>query len=328
MNDREKLDDYLWDPASPADPDVAAFEDQLGALRFEPARRPVVLPRPARTWRRPIIALAIAASLLLASGAALWNWRWSWPNARPWTLATGTSKRAFEVGRGITLAPGDRGVANIGRIGTMRVGGGTSIELRATSGRRHRLRMTAGDIYVRVWAPPGSVVVETPAGEVIDMGCEFVLTVNGDTTSVRVLSGWVQLENADDEVQIPAGASSLMSTAGPPGAPVYDDATAPFREAIRSFERDGGDAALAEALRLARVRDVYTLLRVADKHPRVAEVILRRASQLSPPPEDVTIGRILRGDRETLWRWAGSLPLPPPKSKWWLNWRDALPVWR
>ena len=33
---------------------------------------------------------------------------------------------------------------------------------------------------------------------------------------------------------------------------------------------------------------------------------------------------MLRGNRENLWTWVDSLPLPPLKGSWWRNWRDAL----
>jgi hypothetical protein len=52
--------------------------------------------------------------------------------------------------------------------------------------------------------------------------------------------------------------------------------------------------------------------------------LLNRAAQLWPPPSDVSVDAIVAGDRDALWRWHGSLDLPPVKS-WWRNWRDALP---
>ncbi|MEX2271902.1 MAG: FecR domain-containing protein [Vicinamibacterales bacterium] len=329
------IPDYLWDPAAEPDPDVVALERRLAGLRFDPAANPldvtrlVVVPiAPRRRWRRPLVAMAIAASLLIAASVGLWQWRWSWPEGRAWTLRSQSLDAKLEIGRGVTVPQADQAIANIGRIGTMRLGGGTSLELRATRGRRHRVRMLDGDMHVRVWAPPGSLVVETPAGDVIDLGCEFVLSVSGTTSAVRVLSGWVQIANNVDEVLIPAGASSEMTADLPPGTAVFDDAAAGFREAVRRVETDGGDTgAIDVTLRLARVRDVYTLLVLADRNPALAPALLARASELSAPPGDVTIGRILRGDRSALWTWSNSLPLPPPKSKWWLNWRDALPFW-
>ena len=334
MTSEDKLQQYLWDPSADAAPEVQALEQNLAGLRFDPDARPLRIPaaRVLRTsrWsrsRRPLVALAVAASLLVAAGVGLWTWRWSWPEGRAWTVRTQSAEAPLEVGRGLSVPQGDRAVANIARIGTMRLSGGTSVELRATRGRRHRLRMSEGSMHIRVWAPPASVVVETPAGEVIDMGCEFVLSVTGTTSAVKVLSGWVQLENGINEFLVPAGASSEMTATSGPTVPVYDDAVAEFREAVRRVEREELAGPWETMLSLARVRDVYTLLLLAGRHPAVAEPVLRRAAELSPPPGDVTIGRILRGDREALWEWRQSLPLPLPKGSWWRNWRDALPFW-
>jgi ferric-dicitrate binding protein FerR (iron transport regulator) len=334
MTSEDKLQQYLWDPSAEAVPEVDALERSLAELRFDPAAKPLEIPaaRVLRTsrWsksRRPLVALAVAASLLVAAGMGLWTWRWSWPEGRAWTVRTQSAESSLEVGRGVSVPQGDRAIANIARIGTMRLAGGTSVELRATQGRRHRLRMSEGSMHIRVWAPPGSVVVETPAGEVIDFGCEFVLSVTGTTSAVTVLSGWVQLENGIGEFLVPAGASSEMTPSSGPTVPVYDDAVAGFREAVRRVEREESAGPWEAMLRMARVRDVYTLLLLADRHRAVAEPVLRRAAELSPPPGDVTIGRILRGDRDALWEWRESLPLPPPKGSWWRNWRDAFPFW-
>ncbi len=324
----DKQQDYLWDPGAEPDADVAAIERQLAELRYDAASRPLTVPNAVRprAWRRTLVPLAVAATLLVAAGGAHWQWRLTWPEGRAWTLRSQSFDGPLEVGRGLTIPAGEHAVANIARIGTMRLDGGSAFELRQTRGTRHRLRMTGGSMHVRVWAPPSSVVVETPAGEVIDMGCEFVLTVTGSTTAVRVLSGWVQIENGIDEVRIPAGASTEMTATDAPGVAVFDDAAAGFREAVRRVERTQEAEAVGEMLRLARTRDVFTLLILADHHPAVAAPIFERASALSPPPADVTIDRILRGDRYALWDWQNSLPLPPLKSGWWRNWRDALPL--
>jgi hypothetical protein len=324
------MSDYLWDPGAAADPDVQAVERALAGVRFEPSRQPLAALAPAPRIRalRPLAVLAMAASLLVMTGAGLWSWRLDWPEGRAWTMETATATVSIDVGREISLPSGagsDAGaVANIARIGSMRIGPRTSFELRATRGTRHRLRMDDGSVHVRVWAPPRSVVIETPAGEVIDMGCEFQLTVEGETSRVRVLSGWVQLDNRIDEMMVPAGASSEMTPTHGPGVPVFDDAARGFREAVRALESGAGG--LDGLLRLARPRDVYTLLLLADRMPGAADSLLRRAAELSPPPGDITTGRILRGDRQALWAWSDSLPLPPPK-KWWRHWRDALPFW-
>lgn len=324
----DKQEDYLWNPGAEPDADVAALERQVTGLRYDPVTRPLAIRAKGQmhAWRRTLVPLAVAATLLMVAGGGLWEWRLSWPEGRAWTVRSHSTETRLEVGGTLTVPSSDQAVANIGRIGTMRLDGGTAVELRSTRGIRHRLRMSEGRMHVRVWAPPASVVVETPAGEVIDMGCEFVLTVTGTTTAVRVLSGWVQIENGIDEVQIPAGASTEMTSSHAPGVAVFDDAAEGFREAVRRVEREQGAGSVDDMLRLARRRDVYTLLILADQHPAIAARLLERASALSPPPGDVTIGRILRGDRHALWAWANSLPLPAPKSGWWRNWRDAFPL--
>lgn len=227
------------------------------------------------------------------------------------------------VGHEIALTGDEGAVANIARIGSMRVGPRTSFELRATRDTRHRLRLSDGSLHVRVFAPPFSIVVETAAGDVIDMGCEFVLNTDANRSAVTVLSGWVQMENAAGEVMVPAGASSTMRPGAAPSVPVFDDARPGFREAADGLGQSG--AAIDRLVQLARARDVYTLLQLALRHPSEADALLRRAAELWPPPDDVTVGRILRGDQRALWAWSDSLPLPAPK-QWWRQWRDVLPL--
>src|SRR5207342_2667869 len=101
----------------------------------------------------------------------------------------------------------------------------------------------------------------------IDLGCVFSLTVDADGVAhVRVETGWVQLENKFGETLVPAGASSAMTSDAPPVVPVYDDATAAFRDAVRLIEIGGTpkiDFALTLIDRDARARDVPTLLLLA-----------------------------------------------------------------
>jgi hypothetical protein len=110
--------------------------------------------------------------------------------------------------------------------------------------------------------------------------------------------------------------------------PIYDDTSDAFSRAVRAAQ-DGGDAAerseMATILRTARRRDVLTLLMLANvSDADLKRELLDRAAQLWPPPSGVRVDAIVAGDRNALWRWHGSLDLPPVKS-WWRNWRDALP---
>jgi hypothetical protein len=137
------------------------------------------------------------------------------------------------------------------------------------------------------------------------------------------------MENDRGESLVPAGASSVMTAAARPGVPVFDDASPVFISTVRAAERtadEGMALALVEQVsREARPRDVLTLLMLANtSRASLKRPLLERAAQLIPPPAGTSVEGILAGDRNQLWRWSGTLDLPPAKN-WWRNWRDALP---
>ena len=326
----DKTLDYLWDPASPEDPDVRALEQQLRPLRFEPSSRPLKLS--PRSPRRPVIGIAwkfaAAAAIVIATGVGFSQWRFTWPSGRPWSVSGQSSPASSQLTVGGTLEVPSSGqaVVDVARIGTMRVDGGSRVTLRSTQGTRHRLRMETGQVRVRVWAPPGSVSFQTPTGEVIDMGCEFDLQVEADVSRLHVRSGWVQMDNGLGESLIPAGASGEMRRDLLPGVPVFDSAGPSFLATVRQFERTGDEGRLRTILETSRAEDVLTLLMLIARRVSGADQLAVRAAELSPPPGDVTVGQVVRGDRDALWLWRDALPLPPTKS-WLRNWRDALPLW-
>ena len=212
------VEECLWDPARPCPADVAALEGHLRRFRFDPAASPLALPtRAARvTWRpwlrRAGFGLAAAATLLALAAFH----HWSWPDNRPWpmTLSTGGEARPsrLEVGRTLQLGPGESARVDVARIGIMDLRPGTDLTLRATASNRHRIVLRKGAVRVRVWAPSGAVVVQTPAGDAIDLGCAFQLSVGaGGAARVDVSTGWVQLDNVFGEVLVPAGASTRMA---------------------------------------------------------------------------------------------------------------------
>ena len=332
--DDERASAYLWDPAADTDvdPEVLALEKQLASLRFDPASRPLELNRRARVVRRPAtrwLAYAAAAGVVLA--AASWGfsqWRWAWPAGKAWTVSTRPPSAPAElaIGTPLSLPSAESAVIQVERIGTMQIDGGSRLALRSTQGSRHRLTMDAGRVSVRVWAPPGSLAIQTPAGEVIDLGCVFDLEVDATSSRVRVLSGWVQLENGIDETLVPAGSSSEMTRGRPPGVPVFDAADPRFRDAVRRYEMTEDSAAVDAMVATARAEDMLTLIYLADRGGAGTDRILSRGAELWPLPDGVTVGGILRGDRDGLWRWRDTLPLPPVKG-WLRNWKDALPGW-
>jgi hypothetical protein len=247
----------------------------------------------------------------------------------------GSSRGArLEVGRELDLGPGETARLQVARIGAMEVDEGSALSLRATAANRHRLVLTRGAVRARVWAPPASVVIKTPAGDVIDLGCAFRLSVDEEGRArVAVESGWVQLDNLAGETLVPAGASSEMAPGGAPLVPICDDAVESFRagaralEAALAAEQPTGGVPLVFLAR-AREKDVITLLDLARDAPLgIRRPLLDRAAVLSPPPSGVRVGDIVEGDRGALWRWHDALDLPPPKS-WWLHWRDGFERFR
>jgi len=323
--------DYLWNPEDAPDPDVEVLERTLQPLRFASRAPALTLPARSPVRRHPLV-LAMAASLFLAvlSAGAFWRWRESWPTGRAWpvTLLTG-GQTTLGIDRSLELDAHTSAKVDIARIGAMEVAPGSALTLSQTNAARHRVVLDRGNVRVRVWAPPGRFAIRTPAGEVIDLGCIFDLSVDaGGTTDLHVATGWVELSNFLGESLFPAGTSGTMTPDGRPSVPIYDDAAQEFTRAVRSFERTADEAsrtALAgEIARHARPRDVLTLLVLAHQtsgDPKRA--LLEAAAQLSPPPPGLTVEGVL-ADRARLWEWYDALDLPPVKS-WWRNWRDAFP---
>ena len=321
MNDDEKIDAYLIDPAAPPSAEVSGIERSLGALRFDPMAQPLVV-RPLR--RRPWRMLAAAAAVLAFVAAGVSIWIWTWPSNRSWQVVSGPVE-SLKVGEQVSVGSDASLVVRVARIGWMRVGGGSAVTLDSTRSNHHRLSVSEGTVHVSIWAPPWSLAVRTPAGEVIDFGCEFILRVEDGVTNVDVVSGWVRAANASGAVLVPGGASSVMTRSGLPSVPLFQSATPEFKAAVRVLEDASAprDQALATALREARRRDVLTLLLLGQRNPTEREALVVRASQLMPPRSQATLLRARRGDDEALEAWIRELPLPP--LNWVPNWRDRLP---
>ncbi len=342
MTDRhEAWGDALWDPAAGTHGAVDAIESRLRPLRVDPVATPLDAARlgprapsarnvaaPPRRRVRPLVWAVAAGLALVCGGAALVVRQLSWADGRPWPiLATDggggplAPHDALRVGQPLTTTAAAGALVRIARIGAMQVQPSTDLSLRATGRGRHRLVLRRGALDVQVWAPPGTFAVATPAGEVVDAGCAFFLTVTGNLTTVRVTSGWVQLRNGHGESLVPQGASSEMAEGRAPRVAVFDDGDEVFRTGVRAFE--SGATADLRFVDRARARDVYTLLMLMpEATPRARLRLAARAAALSPPPPTASIGAVVAGDTAALWRWQEGLGLPPPKA-WWLKWREA-----
>jgi hypothetical protein len=333
--------DYLWDPTATPEPTVAALEERVQPLRFNPALRPLVLP--ARVRRRshlsPAWRAALLAAALIVATTSVFAWRWTWPEGRAWQMRSvstddaGSRISQLVVGEPLSVEVGNAVRVDVARIGSMDILGDSVLTLRSTASNRHRLTLARGTVDLRLWAPPGALSLRTPAGDVIDLGCVFQVSVDAlDVTRVSVDTGWVQLDNPFGEMLVPAGTSSEMHAGRAPMVPVYGDAAAPFRDGVRALEHAAAtgttDNVDLSFLQLARPRDVYTLLHLARTAPAgTARLIVERAAILVPPPATITPTDVLMGERDALWRWIDTLDLPAPKN-WWRNWRDGFTWFR
>lgn len=310
MNE-DKTDRYLFDPHAEVSDEVREIEEMLRPLRYG---KPLRVARP-----RKFYALAAAAMIVMILGGVA-VWLWTWPSERPWIVEAGSIDR-MQVGQEVDAD--ESLLVRVARIGWMRVSEGSVLTLLSTKSNHHRLAMSEGTLHVSIWAPPRSVAVQTPAGEVTDLGCEFIVRADAKTTSVDVVSGWVRLDNERGESLVPGGATSSMTAGALPTVPVFKSAPREFAEAVRSLERVWGDAAVDVAIRTARRRDVLTLLVMAERDARLRDRFVTRAAEMMPPRSAETVAAARRGNADAFEQWIGDLPLPPVTS-WVPNWRDRL----
>ena len=317
-------DDYLWDRSGTPDPEVERLETLLS--RYALAADVPAKPRRAR-W-----PIAVAAALIVAIGIGVFALRFRWGTNEAWPIAgfAGTPTingrpltrdARFGIGDELRTDAHSSVVVEIARVGELSVAPNSTVTLMQTRGGRHRVRLDRGHVSARVWAPPFTFSVHTPAGLASDVGCAFDLRYDGGTGEVRVTSGWVDFDGETREAMIPAGAVAELSDQNP-GSPYYADATPAFRNALRAYDR--GTGPIAPLLAAARPRDAMTLLHLLERAPRADRgPLFDTLVRLAPPPLGVSRDGVIARDVEMLGDWRRSLGLGTAK-RWWLHWRDAL----
>lgn len=322
-------DDYLWDRSGTPDPEIEHLEKLLGRYKHEAPLRVVPFHRRKTTW------LAAAAMLaLVVAGAYLF--RMHWPAGRPWAIETvdgaptvngETVKRHDRLGIGDTLVTdaNSRVTVRIARVGELEIQPGSELELIATSRGRHRIDLRRGTINARVWAPPFTFGVRTPAGLASDIGCAFTLRYADQEGLLRVTSGWVDFDGDTRSSLVPEGAMAELRRELGPGTPYWHDAPAALREALRSFDRTSSTADLQRVLAAARPRDAMTLQHMLERaRGEHRAPLFDHLAKIAPPPPGVTREGILERDQRMVSRWRESMGLGGVK-KWWVHWRDAFP---
>ena len=353
MNGHEHMrgngDDYLWDRSGPVDPQVARLERLLGTYAHADApRRPPVAPpvathrvcRPRRRWRAAFAAAAVL--MLCAIGARTWyQQRLHWDTGRPWQMVSqqgevridgrkADARAALAIDESLETGANTVTRLRAAGIGEIAIGGGSRLRLVETRTGRHRMQLQQGTLWARVWAPPGQFGVGVAGADVIDLGCEFLLTVDADGNgSLSVRSGWVMIDNDRREVLVPQGTRVRLHGSGAAGTPYTNDADKAFVAALdaidaRSGMVDPGGVEVRALIAASRPQDAITLLSLLQGYPQLAAgPLFERMTQLLP---DVPASRAAwQTDHDAqLDAWRHALPYPRIK-RWWTQWPDALP---
>jgi len=323
-------DDYLFDGSGEPDPEIVRLELLLGRYRSPVTRLRGYAVTRRRRW------LAIAATLVLVVGASLlaFSLRLRWGSDASWDILHVDGMATLDgrpidaraqlaVGKELRTGANSHVTARIARVGTVEIGPDSRVVL-VDTGKRHRMRLVRGTLSARLWAPPFTFAVRTPAGLASDIGCAFALRYDEGAGEVRVTSGWVDFDGDTRSSMIPAGAVAELRDAIGPGTPFYDDATPAFRAALHAFDFAGDRTALPRVVAAARPRDAMTLLHLLERARAEDRAMLFDAlTALAPPPAGVTRAGVLDRDLHMLDMWRRSLGLGGVK-RWWIHWRDAL----
>jgi len=258
------MNDYLWDRSGDADEETRRLEELLGSFRALPEFRA------RRSVPRILFALPIAAMLILGIAVpAFLAYR-----ASGWRAGALSVYRAGDVIRARSPLR-----IETPSIGVVDVAAGTTLRIV----EKRRLALDVGTIHARTTSPPGIFIVDTPSTHAVDLGCEYVLEVAKDGSgSLHVTAGWVELGDGWVQSLVPRGASASFDAEGNLTAPVFDDTSAEFKEALRRHD-------IARVVALARTRDAYTLLNLFRRTTEEERLIVYdRLAQLVPPPPPIT----------------------------------------
>jgi hypothetical protein len=333
----ESSNDYLWDRSGAPDAFVRDLESLLEPYRFDQPIR-VAPGVSTRRWIAYATVMATAAVILFVAYVALLPvfgqpgpaWRVAVLAGHPFLSGQAmTGSGTLAAGGVVETDAASRAEIRAGRVGRIEVQPGSRVRLVSTGRGGHRLGVDRGRIAARLWSPPFTFGFTTPAAEAFDVGCAFTMDVDDrGTSTVRVTSGWVQLETLDRQQLIPEGATAIAEIGKRIGTPFFDDASVAFKRALHAFDVDALTAAqrtevLAALLAEARRQDVYTLLRLnRDLTPSERGAFYDRVVLLRPPPTGVTRTGIMTNDGAMLEAWRRTLGFPEVK-RWWLHWTDA-----
>ena len=320
------IEEYLWDRAGDADPEITRLEKLLAPLRYDSEGAPIhfevrrTVPVRRRRW---LWAASFAAAALVA--AISWilhsrvrptpeesGWRLSWDNA------TGRAVRSGQI-----VETGSHSGARLESdfIGEVSVGPESRLRVLRSTNNQQRLALEHGTIHALIWAPPTHFVVDTPSATTTDLGCEYTLDVAADGTGLlNVEMGWVAFQWRNLESFIPAGAACRTRPGRGPGVPYFDDAPAALQAGLAKFDARGDFEAVRVVLAAARPRDGLTLWHLLSRTQGTERgEVFARLSELVRLPSSVTREKILNGDRAALDSAWNALDLGD--TDWWREWK-------
>ena len=310
-------DDYLWDRSGANDPDVAALEQLLSPLAHDAPLDETRLRRRKNRTPWVIGGALVAAAAAVAIYIAL-------PRSSTGTPTACQSPEGFafagiggnvscgggQVAKGTlpvggTLETGSHEAAlAIAHIGSARLGKHTKLRLERTDSQRHQLALDRGSMHAVVNAPPRLFAVTTPLTEVVDLGCEYDITIaEGGAGSLTVHNGLVELATKNGTiVTVPEGCTAEILGEQRPGLPICKSTTPAVTDAI--LEYDAGDHAAAETI-IAKAdrRDAVVLFALAAVDPARRSAVLARLAELSPPPDVEITAETAASDPARLAEW-------------------------
>lgn len=308
--------DYLWDGTGPVDADVASLEVLLGGLRVGPPASERwmadVIVRPARAARRSSrwwLAMAAMVALTglsarLAHRAPEGEWAIAPLEGSPRVGGRALSgSSSVRVGEWVETDAGARAAIADPAVGTVLIGPGSRVRLTG-AGAKHVVEMSRGRIEATIHAPAGVFYVDTPSARAIDLGCAYTLEVDARGGGLlRVTLGYVELAWHGRRSWVPRGATCRIMPGEGPGTPYFADAGSEFAEALRAL--DAGDGrALDSVLELARARDGLTLWHLLSRtSERERTRVVARLADLHPPPEGLSMDKVMALDAAELDRW-------------------------
>ncbi len=317
-------DDYLWDKTGEPDPEIERLEKSLEGYRYEKDVQPLAA-RPRRSrWK-----LAAAAALFaIGLAVGLRSHESKQPEEAPEPVPQERASWACEledpsgggvmctttpgkvvVGEWIETTAGQRAHVTVADIGTLTVAENSRLGLLKTGSDEHRMRLERGAIHAVVDAPPRLFIVETPAAEAVDLGCEYTLEVDAKGNGLlQVASGRVALERAGRSVVVPYDAVCRIRANGP-GTPVFIDAAPALRSAVDSIDFGARHVRdLKTVVEGARKRDTLTLLHLLPLYEgRERERVYDRMAALVPAPNGVTRAGTLALDKTMIETWIEEL---------------------